>query len=110
MSVANEPGFVVDIEIVHAVEPAVTESSSTLAATVERNVREVLGLDPYFAVHAYYTDFRMFRNEWGAETINYGPGRRERVDGEPEHVLIADVLATAKVLAHTIRDLLQPTA
>jgi acetylornithine deacetylase/succinyl-diaminopimelate desuccinylase-like protein len=96
----------VDIAIVHAVEPAVTDSSAPLAATLERNVREILGVEPYFAVHAYYTDFRLFRNDWAAQTVNYGPGRRERIEGEPEHVLIADVLATAKVLAHTIRDVL----
>lgn len=99
----------VEVNPVHVTEPAVTESDAPLAEALRRNVREVLGVEPRTAVHAYYTEFRLFREHWGAQTINYGPGRPERMKGQPENVLVSDVVSTAKVLALTARDLLTPT-
>jgi acetylornithine deacetylase/succinyl-diaminopimelate desuccinylase-like protein len=102
---AKDPTLKVDLEVVHAVEPAATDAGSRLAEVLRRNIREVLGVEPRTAILPYYTEFRLFRHGWSAETIDYSPGRRMVVKGEVERVLVSDVMVAAKVLALTALDI-----
>src|SRR5262249_42888218 len=90
---AQDKDLVVEVEKLHVVEPAASDPDAALARALARNVQAVLGAEPKTELHTYYTEFRLFPHQWGAETVNYGPGRPERVAGEPEHVLVSDVVS-----------------
>lgn len=101
-----------DVEVVHLAENSATSASSMLARTLARNIREVVGQEPRNAVWSYYTEFRFFPTAWGADTVNYSPGRPSSADLDQSIDEIggplgsAELLAGIKVLALSVYDLL----
>jgi len=105
----SDKDLVVEVETVHAVEPAALDPNSRLATVLAANVRKVRGAEPRSAVHTYYTEFRFFPQHWNSQTANYSPGPYDEVGGSrsaTEEVSVADVVSAAKVLTLTAQELL----
>jgi succinyl-diaminopimelate desuccinylase len=103
---ATDPDMQVEMQVIHAVEPAGTDPSGPLASSLRRSIGEVLRVKARDAVFSYYTDFRLFGAGWGAETVNYSPGRVDRPDNAREFVVLRDVTDAAKVLVRTATEFL----
>jgi succinyl-diaminopimelate desuccinylase len=103
---AKDPELSVDVEVIHASEPVATDRQARLPDALLRNIRTVVGTEPRTLLETYYTELRLFAEHWGAEAVSYSPGRPSSSEEQPESVAVSDVLASAKVIALTIQDLL----
>jgi succinyl-diaminopimelate desuccinylase len=102
---ARDPELSVDVETIHASQPVATDPNARLPQALARNIKVVTGTNPRTLLETYYTELRLFAEEWGAEAVSYSPGRPASAD-ETESVSIADVTNAAKVIALTIQNLL----
>ena len=97
-------------EINH-VAPSMTDRTAPVVRTVERSITEILGKPPeYVASPGTYDQKHIDRIGKLKNCIAYGPGILELAHKPDEYVGIDDMIDSAKVMAHSLAQLLLPGA
>jgi len=93
----------IECELLMGSNPTYTLTSEVIYTLLNRNVKEVIGVElkPLFVTGA--TDGRFFRLG-GMPAINYGPGELALAHAYNEYVRADDVIRAAKAIAGTIVD------
>jgi len=82
------------------VDPLLGHADDVLPAAAGRAIRDVLGVEPGFIVSpGTYDQKHVVRRAGIQECIAYGPGRLVLAHQPDEYVAVADVVASAKVMA-----------
>jgi len=95
------------VEFVALNEATETPLDSPLVAALERNYREVRGVDAEIWGPPYGSDMRNFMVDAGIPTVNFGAGDFHRCHQPDEFVPVDDLLAVARVVLGTVVDFLQ---
>ena len=85
-----------EVEFASAGEPNYTAPSSEIVKVVEKNVKEIIGIDPKPFLEWASSDARHFRKA-DIPTIHYGPAEMEGIHGYNERVKVEDLINAAKV-------------
>ena len=85
-----------EVEFASAGEPNYTAPSSEIVKVVEKNVKEIIGIDPKPFLEWASSDARHFRKA-AIPTIHYGPAEMEGIHGYNERVKVEDLINAAKV-------------
>ena len=85
-----------EVEFVNAGEPNYTPPNSEIVKVVEKNVKEIVGIDPKPFLEWASSDARHFRRA-NIPTIHYGPAEMEGIHGYNERVKVKDLIKAAKV-------------
>ncbi|RLG00702.1 MAG: M20 family peptidase [Thaumarchaeota archaeon] len=85
-----------EIEFASAGEPNYTSPNSEIVKVVEKNVREIIRIDPKPFLEWASSDARHFR-KLGIPTIHYGPAEMEGIHGYNERVKVEDLVNAARV-------------
>jgi succinyl-diaminopimelate desuccinylase len=92
-----------DLMVAH---PVVTSRESQLVASLEENVRLLLGRRPQIVASPGTYDHKHFRHIGGIQQcVAYGPGQLEQAHQPDEHCSIEELLTATRVLALAILDL-----
>jgi succinyl-diaminopimelate desuccinylase len=82
------------------VDPLLGRADTVLSATTGSAIRDALGVEPSFIVSpGTYDQKHVIRRAGIQECIAYGPGRLVLAHQPDEHVAVADLVASAKVMA-----------
>ncbi|HDJ66612.1 MAG TPA: M20 family peptidase [Nitrososphaeria archaeon] len=85
-----------EIEFAGVGEPNYTSPNSEIVKVVEKNVREILGIEPKPFLEWASSDARHFRKA-NIPTIHYGPAEMEGIHGYNERVKVEDLVNAARV-------------
>ncbi|OYT67278.1 MAG: succinyl-diaminopimelate desuccinylase [Candidatus Wolframiiraptor sp. EX4484-121] len=85
-----------EVEFVNVGEPNYTPPNSEIVRIVEKNVREIVGIEPRPFLEWASSDARHFRRA-NIPTIHYGPAEMEGIHGYNERVKVEDLINAAKV-------------
>jgi succinyl-diaminopimelate desuccinylase len=89
------------------VDPLLGRADDVLPTAAGRAIRDVLGVEPAYVVSpGTYDQKHVVRRAGIQECIAYGPGRLVLAHQPDEHVAVADLLASAKVMALLVLRLL----
>lgn len=106
----NRENFRFDIREVNHVAPSMTDKAAPVVSTVDRSITEILGKSPeYVASPGTYDQKHIDRIGKLKNCIAYGPGLLELAHKPDEYIGIDDMLDSAKVMAHSLAQLLLPT-
>jgi len=93
----------IECEFIERSDPNYTAPTEEIFTFLDKNVREVVGVNVKSLLMTGATDGRFFRLK-GIPTINYGPGDFSLAHVYNEYVLIDDLIKAAEVVAGTIVD------
>jgi succinyl-diaminopimelate desuccinylase len=103
-------GVAYELRDVMRVDPLLGNSDDVIAATAGRAIHDALGIEPSFIVSpGTYDQKHVVRRAGIQECIAYGPGRLVLAHQPDEHVAVADLVASAKVMALLALRLLELT-
>ena len=86
-----------------------TDRKAPVVATVARAITDVLGKEPqYVASPGTYDQKHIDRIGKLRNCIAYGPGILELAHKPDEYIHVQDMIDSAKVMAHTLMQLLRP--
>ncbi len=107
---ASRPGFAYDLRDLWTIPPTMTERNAPIVRAVDRAIGTVLGLTPDYVVSpGTYDQKHIDRIGRLHNCIAYGPGILDLAHQPDEYVGITDMLDSAKVMALTLNDLLNPS-
>ena len=109
----ERPGFGFELRELFAVEPVLTDPGLPVPRTVAAAIRAVLGREPAFVCSPGTYDQKHVARIGGLQDcVAYGPGILDLAHQPDEFVGIDDLVASAQVLALSVRALLrgQPAA
>lgn len=102
-------GFRYNLRELNHVPPTMTRRDAPIVTTVHKAITDVLGTTPeYVASPGTYDQKHVDRIGGLKNCIAYGPGLLEMAHKPDEYVGIDDMLDTAKVMAHSLTQLLLP--
>ncbi|MDQ6675473.1 MAG: acetylornithine deacetylase/succinyl-diaminopimelate desuccinylase family protein [Chloroflexota bacterium] len=98
--VLDTQGVAYELRDLMRVDPLMGSPEDVLPVTAGRAIRDALGLEPSFiASPGTYDQKHVVRRAGIRECIAYGPGRLVLAHQPDEHVAVADLVASAKVMA-----------
>jgi succinyl-diaminopimelate desuccinylase len=98
--VLDEEGIAYELKDLMRVDPLLGSDQSELARATASAIKDALGVEPDFiASPGTYDQKHVVRRAGIQECIAYGPGRLVLAHQPDEHVAIADLVASAKVMA-----------
>ena len=107
---ASRPGFTYDLRDLWTIPPTMTERNAPIVRAVDRAIGTVLGITPDYVVSpGTYDQKHIDRIGRLHNCIAYGPGILDLAHQPDEYVGITDMLDSAKVMALTLNDLLNPS-
>jgi succinyl-diaminopimelate desuccinylase len=93
-------GVAYELRDVMRVDPLLGSADDVLPVAAGRAIRDALGVDPSFIVSpGTYDQKHVIRRTAIRECIGYGPGRLVLAHQPDEHVAVADLVASARVMA-----------
>lgn len=106
---SERPNFSYDLHEMWSVSPTMTDQDAPVVASVQRAVQQVLGREAEYVVSpGTYDQKHIDRIGRLKNCIAYGPGLLELAHKPDEYVGVDDMLDAAKVMAHSLMDLLLP--
>ena len=100
-------GVAYELRDLMRVDPLLGRADDVLPAAAGRAIRDVLGVEPAFVVSpGTYDQKHVVRRAGIQECIAYGPGRLVLAHQPDEYVAVADLVASAKVMALLVLRLL----
>jgi succinyl-diaminopimelate desuccinylase len=97
------------IKEMHRVLPSMTKKSAPVVQTVARAIRDVMQKNPEYVVSpGTYDQKHIDRIGKLANCIAYGPGILELAHKPDEYIGVDDMIDSAKVMAHSLVELLLP--
>jgi len=107
--VRTRDSFSYNLRELNHVPPSMTDRQAPIVTTVHRAITEVLGTTPeYVASPGTYDQKHVDRIGKLRNCIAYGPGLLEMAHKPDEYVGIQDMIDGAKVMAHSLSQLLLP--
>jgi len=107
----TRPKFAYAMRELNHVAPSMTDKSAPVVQTVARSIEAVMGKQAgYVASPGTYDQKHIDRIGKLKNCIAYGPGILELAHKPDEYVGVDDMLSSAKVMAHTLAQLLHPDA
>ena len=104
---AERENFSYDLKEMWSVSPTMTERDAPVVTSVEKAVQAVLGKDPDYVVSpGTYDQKHIDRIGRLKNCIAYGPGLLELAHKPDEYIGVDDMLDSAKVMGHSLIDLL----
>ncbi|MBC6407251.1 MAG: acetylornithine deacetylase/succinyl-diaminopimelate desuccinylase family protein [Rhodobacteraceae bacterium] len=101
--------FRFSLDEINHVAPSMTDRKAPVVATVARAITDVLGKEPqYVASPGTYDQKHIDRIGKLRNCIAYGPGILELAHKPDEYIHVQDMIDSAKVMAHTLMQLLRP--
>ena len=93
-------GVTYELRDLMRVDPLLGSAGDVLATTAGAAIRDALGVEPSFIVSpGTYDQKHVVRRTGIRECIAYGPGRLVLAHQPDEHVAVADLVASARVMA-----------
>jgi succinyl-diaminopimelate desuccinylase len=93
-------GVAYELRDLMRVDPLLGRADDVLPAAAGRAIRDALGVEPSFIVSpGTYDQKHVIRRAGIQECIAYGPGRLVLAHQPDEHVAVADLVSSAKVMA-----------
>jgi len=106
----TRPNFSYEIRDLHEVAPTMTDKNAPIVSATARAIGTVLGLTPDYVISpGTYDQKHIDRIGRLKNCIAYGPGILDLAHQPDEYVGIDDMIDSAKVMALTLKDLLNPT-
>ena len=106
---SERPNFSYDLHEMWSVSPTMTDQDAPVVASVQRAVQQVLGREAEYVVSpGTYDQKHIDRIGQLKNCIAYGPGLLELAHKPDEYVGVEDMLDAAKVMAHSLMELLLP--
>jgi succinyl-diaminopimelate desuccinylase len=107
---AERPKFNYDMRELNSVLPSMTDRNSPVAASVAKQIEEVLGKPAEFvASPGTYDQKHIDRIGKLKNCVAYGPGILELAHKPDEYVSVDDMMDSVRVMARCLTDLLLPT-
>ncbi len=105
----NRENFRFEMRELNHVAPSMTDRAAPVVSTVDRAIHDVLGKAPdYVASPGTYDQKHIDRIGKLKNCIAYGPGILELAHKPDEYIGIDDMIDSAKVMAHSLTQLLLP--
>ncbi|MGR3634304.1 MAG: acetylornithine deacetylase/succinyl-diaminopimelate desuccinylase family protein [Shimia sp.] len=105
----NRQNFRFEMREINHVAPSMTDRAAPVVSTVDRAIQDVLGKAPdYVASPGTYDQKHIDRIGKLKNCIAYGPGILELAHKPDEYIGIDDMIDSAKVMAHSLTQLLLP--
>ncbi|WP_270731815.1 acetylornithine deacetylase/succinyl-diaminopimelate desuccinylase family protein [Shimia sp. Alg240-R146] len=105
----NRQNFRFEMREINHVAPSMTDRAAPVVSTVDRAIHDVLGKAPdYVASPGTYDQKHIDRIGKLKNCIAYGPGILELAHKPDEYIGIDDMIDSAKVMAHSLTQLLLP--
>ncbi|MEP2530165.1 acetylornithine deacetylase/succinyl-diaminopimelate desuccinylase family protein [Shimia sp.] len=106
----NRENFRYEMREINHVAPSMTDRSAPVVATVDNSITQILGKAPeYVASPGTYDQKHIDRIGKLKNCIAYGPGILEMAHKPDEFIGIDDMVDSAKVMAHSLAQLLLPS-
>lgn len=106
---AQRENFRYDMRELNHVAPSMTDRKAPVVTTVDRAIQDILGKTPdYVASPGTYDQKHIDRIGKLSNCIAYGPGILEMAHKPDEYIGIDDMIDSAKVMAHSLTQLLLP--
>ncbi|MBO9395757.1 acetylornithine deacetylase/succinyl-diaminopimelate desuccinylase family protein [Shimia sp. R9_2] len=107
---AQRENFRYEMRELNHVAPSMTDRAAPVVTTVDRAIQDVLGKSPdYVASPGTYDQKHIDRIGKLRNCIAYGPGILELAHKPDEYIGIDDMVDSAKVMAHSLTQLLLPS-
>ena len=107
--VRTRPNFSYDLRELWSVSPTMTEKDAPVVRSVSEAIRQVLGAEAEYVVSpGTYDQKHIDRIGKLKNCIAYGPGLLELAHKPDEYIEVDDMVASAKVMAASLADLLAP--
>lgn len=104
---ARRRDFSYDLREMFEVYPSTTDRSAPVVLAVAEAIQQVLGVDPGYVVSpGTYDQKHIDRIGKLQNCIAYGPGILDLAHQPDEYVVVDDMVASAKVMAHALRRIL----
>ncbi|CUH54006.1 acetylornithine deacetylase/succinyl-diaminopimelate desuccinylase family protein [Shimia marina] len=108
---AQRENFRYEMRELNHVAPSMTDRAAPVVTTVDRAIQDILGKSPdYVASPGTYDQKHIDRIGKLRNCIAYGPGILEMAHKPDEYIGIDDMVDSAKVMAHSLTQLLLPQA
>lgn len=105
----SRENFRFSLREINHVAPSMTDRAAPVVATVDRSITAILGKAPeYVASPGTYDQKHIDRIGKLKNCIAYGPGILELAHKPDEYIGIEDMIDSAKVMAHSLAQLLLP--
>jgi succinyl-diaminopimelate desuccinylase len=106
---SERPTFTYDLNEMWSVTPTMTEKDAPIVTSIYKAIGEVLGKDAEYVVSpGTYDQKHIDRIGRLKNCIAYGPGLLELAHKPDEYIGVDDMIDSAKVMAHSLLDLLIP--
>ena len=106
---SERPKFTYDLREMWSVTPTMTEKDAPVVTSIHKAIEDVLGKEAEYVVSpGTYDQKHIDRIGKLKNCIAYGPGLLELAHKPDEYVGVDDMIDSAKVMAHSLLDLLMP--
>ena len=106
---SERPSFTYDLREMWSVTPTMTEKDAPVVTSIHKAIADVLGKEAEYVVSpGTYDQKHIDRIGKLKNCIAYGPGLLELAHKPDEYVGVEDMIDSAKVMAHSLLDLLMP--
>lgn len=104
---SKRENFSYDLRELYGVVPTMTEKDAPIVKTVANAIKDVMGVDPDYVVSpGTYDQKHIARIGRLHNCIAYGPGILDLAHKPDEYIGVDDMIASAKVMAFTLHELL----
>jgi succinyl-diaminopimelate desuccinylase len=106
---SERPKFTYDLREMWSVTPTMTEKDAPVVTSIHKAISDVLGKEAQYVVSpGTYDQKHIDRIGKLKNCIAYGPGLLELAHKPDEYIGVEDMIDSAKVMAHSLLDLLVP--
>ncbi|MEQ9695999.1 acetylornithine deacetylase/succinyl-diaminopimelate desuccinylase family protein [Shimia sp. SDUM112013] len=106
---SSRPNFRYALRELNHVAPSMTDKNAPIVLSVDTSIRKVFGAAPdYVASPGSYDQKHIDRIGKLKNCIAYGPGILDLAHQPDEYIVVQDMIESAKVMAHTLAQILLP--